>query len=370
MRSKWFAVFLVAYTIDSEVHALDITTNHLKNIKSSDRALFITPIQINYRSTNDTDDITPVIQNKHDERWWKRYRELQEYCSTHGDCLVPISNYPPNPSLSQWVSNQRKMYKKYQLDNSKVNQGLVKSRIDYLNRLGFVWDVRLRTNRQKWLEMYNSLVIYKQVHSDDLDPDPDPYSKLGLWVRSQRNIYMKYRKSKSSRKNKEVEWRIEQLSKIGFSWGVPLSNDTRWNSMYKELQKYKYEHGNCLVPTNYQSNPALGQWVHNQRKLYHKYQYNTTATKKVSTERFEKLVDIDFVFNAQEDHWETMFEGLQNYKQKHGDFLVSRNQNKVLYSWMMRQRERYRNYLKGEDKRTTTIDRIQSLQAIGFDLDS
>ena len=38
-----------------------------------------------------------------------------------------------------------------------------------------------------------------------------------------------------------------------------------------ELEKYKAEHGDCLVPKRYEENRSLGNWVNKQRQLYRKF---------------------------------------------------------------------------------------------------
>lgn len=38
-----------------------------------------------------------------------------------------------------------------------------------------------------------------------------------------------------------------------------------WESMFERLVRYKWKHGDCLVPTHYKKDPKLGRWVMNQR---------------------------------------------------------------------------------------------------------
>jgi hypothetical protein len=66
-----------------------------------------------------------------EDRWMKRYNELNEYKHEFGDCCVP-ERYKANQQLATWVGEQRKSFK---------NNSLPKSRITKLNQIGFTWKV-------------------------------------------------------------------------------------------------------------------------------------------------------------------------------------------------------------------------------------
>ena len=79
--------------------------------------------------------------------------------------------------------------------------------------------------------------------------------------------------------------RIEQLESIGFIW-KPVSNC--WDDMFKRLQTYHALHGDCLVPTRYKKDPALGQWVRRQR--------NRNKASTLPVDQKAKLDSIGFVW--------------------------------------------------------------------------
>jgi len=64
------------------------------------------------------------------DHWTKMLKRLQDYQQEHdGSCEVP-SKYPPDQTLSTWVGNQRRKYKR----------GLLaKERCDQLEKIGFEW---------------------------------------------------------------------------------------------------------------------------------------------------------------------------------------------------------------------------------------
>jgi hypothetical protein len=48
------------------------------------------------------------------------------------------------------------------------------------------------------------------------------------------------------------------LNDIRFEWD---HMEAQWLEQYEELLQYVNEHGNSLVPSRYELNPSLGNWV-------------------------------------------------------------------------------------------------------------
>ena len=70
--------------------------------------------------------------------WEERYRELEAFRKVHGHCNVP-STFRDNQSLSVWVKCQRRQRKLFQRG---VRCFITAERIERLNRIGFLWNVR------------------------------------------------------------------------------------------------------------------------------------------------------------------------------------------------------------------------------------
>lgn len=51
--------------------------------------------------------------------------------------------------------------------------------------------------------------------------------------------------------------RMAALESIDFTWA--LRDKTDWDTRLAELRKYSKQHGHCLIPANYTSNPKLGK---------------------------------------------------------------------------------------------------------------
>jgi len=147
-----------------------------------------------------------------------------------------------------------------------------------------------KSHREKWNERYHELETYKVKHGHCNVPQGQ--RPLGKWVNNQRQAY---------KKSKLSEERVQKLDCLGFNWGntkksrtnlnqqgdeAPLAgngNDQKWHARYRELMKYKADHGDCNVP---QSNKTLFRWVGNQRSARRK--------DKLSKDRVQKLDNLGF----------------------------------------------------------------------------
>jgi Helicase associated domain len=67
-----------------------------------------------------------------------RFQQLLEYRDKHGDCKVP-QHYKDNKALGKWTAKQREQYKLYKKGQHSF---LTPYRLEKLNQIGFVWQVR------------------------------------------------------------------------------------------------------------------------------------------------------------------------------------------------------------------------------------
>ena len=138
-----------------------------------------------------------------------------------------------------------------------------------------------------------------------------------------------------------------------------------WNDLHRLLVEYEAEHGNCLVPTVYPKNQALGTWVANQRAQYRLRREGKHSF--LTEERIKKLEDLGFEWSPLGNSWDDRYDELDVYKNKHGNCLVPHHypDNKALGKWVDKQRTQYR--LRREGKQTPlTEDRIKLLDEVGF----
>ena len=289
------------------------------------------------------------VLTTNEQRWWKRFGELEVYKQVHGDCNVPRV-YRQNPQLGPWVNNQRLAYKQNKMSVE---------RIDALESIGFEWSMHKDTS---WWKRFGELEVYKQEQGDCNVPRGYKQNlQLGKWVTTQRSCYKQKKMSAE---------RIEALERIGFEWVRPKGRqvDDLWWKRFGELEEYKREYGDCNVPRGYMLNPQLGRWVARQRVA--------CKHNRMNAEQIEALESIGFEWlgrkRGQDDVlWRKRLGELEEYKQENGDCNVPVNYpaNPHLAKWVMNQRAAYTRLTEDNPKRSRTIsaERIEALNKIGFE---
>lgn len=137
-----------------------------------------------------------------------------------------------------------------------------------------------RLNEAQWEEMYQRLVQYKQQFGDCLVPrkfEGDP--KLATWVETQRVVWNKEAKSAASgttaaetitedaKLKRLTPLRKQRLHDLGFVWSLRNKRiEDHWDEMFRQLLDYKNVHGDCLVPSRFESNLKLGKVRRKQDK--------------------------------------------------------------------------------------------------------
>ena len=141
----------------------------------------------------------------------------------------------------------------------------------------------------------------------------------------------------------------------------------KWNRRAKELVEYAAaNNGSCDVPQRFPDNPALGIWVNIQRSQYYKKKKGKHSP--MTDERIKSLEKIGFKWSLKTRcTWDDRYTELIEYKNKYGDFIVSRKcpDNLQLGTWVKNQRSDYWNKKKGKYS-PMTDERIKSLETIGF----
>eukprot|EP00980_Cylindrotheca_fusiformis_P006910 scaffold1442_cov128-Cylindrotheca_fusiformis.AAC.31 len=376
----------------------------------------------------------------HNEQWDAMFERLREYKDRYGNCLVP-KRFTEDPKLGTWVETQRVQYKRLARTQDESgqeiihpNKRLTTERLQKLESIGFAWVAkyvkksspkrnpsetlsigettmmqqerqqqrRQRLNEALWEEMYQRLVHYKEQFGDCLVPrkfEGDP--KLATWVETQRVLWNKEIKqggtstpppaqpetmdmedAKSKRLTAE---RKQKLDALGFVWSLRSKRiDDHWDEMFRQLVDYKKVHGDCLVPSRFESNLKLGKWVETQRYEYTKLQRKASSVESVASNRSEdgsadeskpratnprltedrlkRLEDIGFEWKVKnkmkryyDKQWDQMFQRLLQFKKVNGHCLVPKRYlpDMKLGTWVHTQRIQYRKLLSnkkdGED---------------------
>lgn len=263
------------------------------------------------------------IESKLIDSWDVWYNKLKEYYIENGTSNVKTGGI----GLANWISEQRKRYRKKELDNYKIKK---------LNDIEFSWS----WVNDKWLIMYELLVEYKNKNNDCLVPINYKIEKynLGKWVSQQRE---------NKRNNKLSKEQIEKLNQIDFSWN---HLEAVWEDMCKALVTYKNKYGDINVPKEYilTNGKDLYVWVQSQKR----------KCNILSKEKLSKLESIGFVFSKTKDEiWLENYKKYIDFKNKKSNFTPK--EKSAMQDWQKIQRRQYKN-------NKLSIDRIKKLEEIGF----
>jgi hypothetical protein len=285
------------------------------------------------------------IADKNDKQWHLQYEKLVDFKRKNGHCNVPAS-YEQDESLGRWVKRQRKCH-----TNNKMRQ----DRMDFLDKLKFVWKVEIvdsnhwsfegaDSKEKQWHLHYAKLVEFERKNGHCMVPSRYEQDKtLGSWVAKQRGYH---------NINKMRQHRKELLDKIGFAWkskGIILNNnkldlsnsstlDKQWCQQYENLVEFKRKTGHCIVLLKYYAqDKALANWVRKQRTNHNK--------NKMRQDRKERLDELGFVWKYEgvvnnDKQWRLQYEKLVDFKGKTGHCIVPARyeQDEALRQWISKQR--------------------------------
>jgi len=145
--------------------------------------------------------------------WEEMFSELTEFKKIHGHCKVLRGNHRENPKLSNWVSNQRRNFKRGKLSKSQIKR---------LNQLGFIWNVL----DSAWEEKFSLLVRFKKTYGHCNVPQAQSENReLGVWASKQRHLRKENRLSKD---------RIRRLEDLGFQWKLSQGRQSSKTPFVKE----------------------------------------------------------------------------------------------------------------------------------------
>ena len=188
----------------------------------------------------------PCLNIDNDNIWHLKHAELCAYIDANGKSPVPKGT-----PLNQWVSDQKKYYKK---QHGRMSTTEFRS----------IWEETLekypclRDLTQQWYMKHNELCVYV----DTYERVPPRKSSLNGWMRTQNDCY----------DNKSCIMTDEDIRKI---WEetiqkypcLTVDNEQVWHMKHAEL--CEYIDGNGRVPL-LKENKCIHAWVDNQKTNYKK----------------------------------------------------------------------------------------------------
>lgn len=292
-------------------------------------------------------NIRGFVWNTLEYNFENNIQALKQYKEREGDCLVP-KNYievvnGKEINLGQWCGNLR------MTNRGKQRHTLTKERIEKLENLGFIWDIK-ELNDLKWEENFKKLCRYKNEHGHLFQIKDKQLSK---WCTAQRQ---KMQKSKRTNEYKMKispleEWKIEKLNSIGFCWE---SLDEAFLYQLEELKKY-YETHNKFLMINRNENKKLSIWCTKIR--------DDMRNGRLEAWKVEKLNEIGFPFDPNKAYFEAGCRYYADYISKNGQISVPKGYKTAdgfnLDSWVSSQKNKYR-------RNVLTDDEKKRLNQVGF----
>jgi hypothetical protein len=196
------------------------------------------------------------------------FASLEAFNRDHGHCNVPES-HPVLYRLGAWLTRKRIEKRRGKLDKGTVRR---------LESLGIEWDPW----EAAWETQFMAIRRFLDEHGHDEIPMTTPANiSLATWAAGQR--------ARKRQGTLEPE-RERRLHGIGFSWNPAAES---LESMFAELEAFKFREGHCNVPYDYPARPGLGAWLSAQR----------SARKRgtLAPDRFERLESLGVVWNPR---WE------------------------------------------------------------------
>lgn len=203
------------------------------------------------------------------ENWDERYGELLAYYEVYRNANVP-HNFS-NTQLYNWVMAQRQRKN----DNLRLKP-LSQKQITLLDEINFYWGRGEDDLSPKWLQMYQQLTEYKEIHGNTDVPNRGRENRsLSAWVSAQRQAFAA---------GNLLITRIEKLKEIEFRFILRVRG--AWEERHVELNDYFQINGNFNVPSKFPQAPKLYQHI-----VHTRFQYRNN---KLSEEKKAKLNLINF----------------------------------------------------------------------------
>lgn len=189
--------------------------------------------------------------------WMVQYKKAKAYYEESGSFSITNEYTAINGcGLSEWVSTQRREYR-------KPNHGnLTDRKLQLLKDINFPFQSKYELS---WIRGYDALSDYVKRYGDTLVSSEyytDDGFHLGKWV---NRIKGKYRNGRLDSEQ------IGMLNELGMCWDnlETKKAEIHWNTMYEEAKKYYTEHGNLNVPNRYvtEDGHKLYTWLMQQRRI-------------------------------------------------------------------------------------------------------
>ncbi len=282
--------------------------------------------------------------------WDESYRFAYNYFKKYGNLnirrdfktLDGINFDQYGYALGEWITTQRKLFNKNELDEDKINK---------LNDIGMIWSYKRSFNeayemaKKFFIQNKHLRIPYNFKTLDGINECEYGYS-LGNWLVQQR------RRKRLGLLGKEE---IERLEEIGIVWNVIKT----WEESYQYAVDYFKNNGNLDIKKGYVTKDgyALGAWLYSQKIRYRDGKLSKNEIAKLD------LLNINWeIMEAKKSiGWDENYKLLENYYNEYHNTNVKRNfktfdgitedsEGYNLGMWVSRQRVAYKNGKLSKEK--------------------
>lgn len=258
------------------------------------------------------------IENKCEDEFDFRLKQLEEYKTKWGHCCVMKEEAQEWDGLNNWATNQRNCKSKGKLSQDKIN---------LLTLYNFVWDV-LYWNLENTIQH-----IQQYLNSGNNLPIPSNYVCDDGFTLGVHLSYLKLQKKKG-KINKNIE---EILMNLGVD--LEPSFEKKWISNYNITYEWVYILNNQICHTTKYKNFNIGKWAYENKKKYDNNQLSQTQ---------KQLFDNIYGYcKTNKDKWRIIFDMSKEYLDVFNQPIKYQTKYRGynIGSWLSKNKEKYR---KGE----------------------
>ena len=207
--------------------------------------------------------------------WLSKYEAVVSFAKEHGHLKIPWTD-PKYEGLRDWLRQQSNRTRL-----SVEEKGLLHALKVYSTDDRSIEQKR----REEWDAMYQALNKFYEINEHFVVPKED--KSLYNWLKNQRQ---NYQDNKLSAERKRT---LEDLG-IPLEGGEKLNRKRKftekqvedWNIMFHCLEDFYHKFGHCRVPTKYDLEPSLPEWIKRQRQCY--------RLGKIDKDRQTRLESLEF----------------------------------------------------------------------------
>lgn len=297
------------------------------------------------------------------ERWVQHIEELKAFRAEFGHCRVSSKDHNWK-SLFQWSSHIRFLRKK--LNAGHVVSNLTTERIDELDALDFVWEIRSSPSHKAHAvvdeeslppnaarppnHVHDAFVDIHENFDDQIEALKTfkvQHGHCGVRFHLDKNLHLWSEKIRQTYKNQQSGVasssaslspdQIQRLNEVGFIWSMGRSKS--FEERVAELKAYKEKHGHCNIVK--QDMQKLYAWTQSIRKAYGERLAGKTPSMELTDDMIAELESIGFEWNlGRANLFAKNLEKLKEFKNQHGDCKVTNtDSSKLLYAWCLKLRK-------------------------------